>query len=248
MKKGMLIRVAVDSSYGGWNAPVNPVNGDFVFIPIPENEKYNFKENQNIPYNTFSKALKDFSSRNNLNDGSEIALPDSLLNINTHLDPDFSYLTYGDNGMRRGKKLKHEFESGDFIVFYSGLKPIQHFKSPLFYAIIGFYQIDKVIEAKDVNDKDSIINAHTRRKNLEPSDVVIIANPKNSGRLENSILIGEFRDKAYRIKNELLESWGGLSVKDGYLQRSAVPPRFNDPQKFLEWFEKQNVNLIKRNN
>jgi hypothetical protein len=60
--------------------------------------------------------------------------------------------------------------------------------------------------------------------------------------------IGEFRDRAYRVRNELESAWGGLSVKDGYIQRSAVPPAFLAPQLFYEWFIEQDVKLLRRNN
>ena len=53
------------------------------------------------------------------------------------------------------------------------------------------------------------------------------------------ILIGEMRDKAYRVTPSLLSAWGGLSVNDGYIQRSARPPRFLDAGKFANWFEAQ---------
>ena len=36
--------------------------------------------------------------------------------------------------------------------------------------------------------------------------------------------LGEWRDRAYRVRKDLLKTWGGLSVNDGYIQRSAVPP------------------------
>ena len=77
---------------------------------------------------------------------------------------------------------------------------------------------------------------------------MIIANPRKSGRLAKCILIGEYRDRAYRVQKELLTRWGGITANDGYLQRSAVLPKFNNPESFLEWFSKQNAKLIHRNN
>lgn len=248
MNKGLLVRVGIDSSYGEWNAPVNPRTGDFIFLPIPENPKHKLKPGQVFPYDSFISDLKKFSYNSGLVGKNEITLPNHLKGINTHLDPDFNFLTYGDNGDHRGKELKHQFNENDFIVFYAGLRPITSFNYPLYYAIIGFYEIEKVLEAKDITDEESIINAHTRKQTPNPNDVVVIANPEKSGRLENCILIGEYRDRAYRIEKNLLDRWGGISANDGYLQRSAVLPRFNDPNKFLKWFSKQNAKLIRRNN
>ena len=244
----MLIRVGIDSTYGEWNAPVNPVNRDFVFIPIPENKKHELKENQTFPYNYFISDLKKFSLNNSLYDKNEISLPKYLHGLNTHLDPDFNYLTYGDNGVRRGNKLINQFQKDDFIVFYAGLKPITKFLYPLYYAIIGFYKIEKILEARDIQTCDSIINAHTRKKIPNPTDVIIQANPSCSGRLEKCVLIGEFRNRAYRVSSELLREWEGISANDGYLQRSASPPIFKNPDNFLQWFAKQNVKLLRKNN
>lgn len=247
-KKGLLIRVGIDSVYGEWNAPINTNTGDFVYLPIPESDQHKLKSSLIFPYDHFISDLKEFSYINGLTGKKEIPLPSYLSGVNTHLDPDFNYLTYGDNGEHRGKELKHQFHKGDFIVFYAGLKPINHYEYPLCYAIIGFYEIDKVITAGDIAEEDSIINAHTRKQNPNPNDVLVIANPQNSGRLEKCIEIGEYRDRAYRIRADLLELWGGISAKDGYLQRSAVLPKFNDPENFLKWFAKQNVKLLRSNN
>lgn len=34
--QAILIRIGVDHSYGGWNAPADPETGQFVYVPIPE--------------------------------------------------------------------------------------------------------------------------------------------------------------------------------------------------------------------
>ena len=60
--------------------------------------------------------------------------------------------------------------------------------------------------------------------------------------------MGEFRDRAYRVTPDLEAAWGGLSVKNGYVQRSVVPPSFRDASRFYDWFLQQDVSLVKRNN
>jgi len=50
------------------------------------------------------------------------------------------------------------------------------------------------------------------------------------------------------VRCDLLEEWGGLSVRDGYLQRSARLPRFLDPPRFMAWLESQEPVLVQANN
>jgi hypothetical protein len=91
-------------------------------------------------------------------------------------------------------------------------------------------------------------NAHLRRLDVRPTDVVAHAEPGRSGRLRRCIPVGEFRSGAYRVRNDLLDAWGGLSCNDGFIQRSAVPPRFLEPERFLVWFEAQGIGLAQLNN
>ena len=58
-----------------------------------------------------------------------------------HLDPDFEWLTYGDNGDKRGAGIKHLSE-GDLLVFYAGLKPVRA-SGKLIYGLVGLYVVDK---------------------------------------------------------------------------------------------------------
>jgi hypothetical protein len=41
---------------------------------------------------------------------------------------------------------------------------------------------------------------------------------------------------------------GGLTVDNGYIQRSAVPPLFRNAERFYHWFQKQKVTLMNTNN
>jgi hypothetical protein len=66
--------------------------------------------------------------------------------------------------------------------------------------------------------------------------------------LERCLPIGEWRDRAYRVRRALIDEWGGLSVKDGYLQRSARLPRMIDPTRFQRWLESQKPILFQANN
>jgi type I restriction enzyme M protein len=91
--------------------------------------------------------------------------------------------------------------------------------------------------------------AATRRiLQLDAQDLIVRARPDVSGRLERCLPIGDYREKAYRVRPDILEEWGGLSVKNGYLQRSARLPRFLDPERFQRWFKSKNAVLLQRNN
>jgi hypothetical protein len=164
-----------------------------------------------------------------------------------HLDPDFEHLTYGDRGDRRGAGMS-EMTEGDLVVFYAGLRPIRPVSEKLIYALVGLYVVHQVLLARNIPRDLRHQNAHTRKKTIGEPDIVVIAKRGLSGRLDRCIPIGEWRDRAYRVRADLLKIWGGLSVKGGYIQRSAVPPSFLDAKKFYAWFKRQSVRLVNRNN
>jgi hypothetical protein len=232
--KGLLVRVGVDQAYGHWNGPVDPATGRFVYVPIPDDRDY-MRRNLARYYGECVPALKDMG----------LQLPDWLHGQCTHLDPDFSELTYGD-GWPRSKPIL-EMGRGDLLAFYAGLAPTSQTRDSLVYAPIGFYVIDEFVYVKDVPKSRWHENAHTRRYSAD-DDIVVRAQPQVSGRLKRCIPIGEFRDKAYRVRNDLLKEWGGLGVKDGFIQRSGALPAFTVPERFYAWFKRQKPELVRRNN
>ena len=182
-------------------------------------------------------------------------LPPRLVEKNMHLDPDFGHLTYGDV-RRRGKRIADLIQEDDLLVFYAGLRDI-HPSPRLVYALIGLYVVDAVVPANQVATSVWSHNAHTRRMNPGTvQEIVVRAKEGISGRLDRCIPIGSFRTPAseprkrpcYRVDGKVLSEWGGLSVKDGYLQRSAYLPEFLEPERFLRWFKAQGRRLIARNN
>ena len=134
------------------------------------------------------------------------------------------------------------------MVFYAGLASMGGARR-LVYALIGLLVVKELVRATDIPTEDRHVNAHSRRI-LQPGadDMVVRGEPGVSGRLTRCLPIGEYRDRAYRVRREILESWGGLSVRDGYLQRSARLPRFLDPVRFLRWLESHEPTLIQANN
>ena len=162
-----------------------------------------------------------------------------------HLDPDFEHLTYGNNENTKGARLGN-LQRGDFIAFYASLRAVDQPKT-LIYALIGLLVVDRVVNADAIAKADWCRNAHTRRTTIVASDVVLFGQVGISGRLARAIPIGEYRDRAYRVRPDLLNTWGNLSVRDGYIQRSAVPPAFLAPDRFLEWLKSQNPTIVQAN-
>ena len=234
--RGLLVRVGADQTEGGgyWNGPVDSRDRSFAYVPIPETGK--IRRGLQKPCSLIQTALTAFA----------VSLPAQLHGQTMHLDPDFARLTYGDQG-QRSRQISNKLKIEDILVFYAGLRDTQ--SDNLVYAIIGLYVIRKIESAVCVPKARWDKNAHTRR--LLPSnatDIVITAEPGVSGRLERCIPVGEFRDRAYRVVKPLLRAWGGISSRDGYLQRSARLPELLDAQRFYSWFLRQSPSLSAKNN
>lgn len=243
--KGVLVRIGIDQLYGHWNAPVHLESGEFVYVPIPETRA--LTRGLERRYNEIIPFLARFSDKWGRDLYLDLGFPSILPDENMHLDPDFDYLTYGDVGIRRGSEMTYMREE-DIIAFYGSLRPINLSQSRLVYALMGLYIVEEVVWAFEIPEHRWKENAHTRRQHISDVDIVVRAKPDVSGRFKRCISIGEWRDRSYRVRKDLLDAWGGLSVKDGFIQRSAVPPSFLEPEKFYKWFKKQNISLFQRNN
>jgi hypothetical protein len=235
--KALLVRVGADQSeWGGWwTGRVDSKVGDFVYVPIPDDGP--FHPGLATPYSLVASHLG----------GKWPSLPGQLARRDMHLDPDFAHLTYGDQG-QRAVQITSKLGPGDLLVFYSGLRDL-HPNPRLVYAIIGVIVIDAIVPIASVQHTDWHQNAHTRRSSAYgPHDIVVRGKAEISGRCDRAIPIGHFDQRAYRVLPSILATWGGLSVKDGYLQRSARLPQFLDAGRFLDWFNRQGVSLVARNN
>lgn len=245
MKKGktprraILVRVAVDQTYGRWNGPCDPTTGDFVYVPIPQ-EKPNAVGMARTYRPSIDSALSEFSKRC----GVRVGLPPHLHDQRMHLDPDFDFLTYGDTA-NRGRKLS-EFERDDWVVFYAGLRSLRDEK-PLVYALIGMLVVDRIERVGDISRERFDHNAHTRLRERTETDVVVTGQRGSSGRFVRYLDIGELRDGSYRVRRDLLEAWGDLSVRDGWIQRSVNPPTFREPARFARWLETQEPRIVASN-
>jgi hypothetical protein len=237
--KGYLVRVGIDLTpeSGGWIAPVDPQTHEFAYVPIIENEtkgRKRIRSSYEIFCDQFVRPCQKLSKE----------LPSRLRNRYFHLDPDFRFLTYGDEG-NKGKQLENLAE-GDILAFWAGLSPAKARPRELIYALIGLYVVaKKQTYAKNIHPKDWYKNAHTRRQFLEDDIVVCGRHDGTSGRLERSIRIGGYHDNGYGIDPDIWDAWGGLRGGDR-IQRG--PHRsFCFPEKFYEWFKKQRIPLVEKN-
>ncbi|HTV40478.1 MAG TPA: hypothetical protein VMF08_07885 [Candidatus Sulfotelmatobacter sp.] len=231
---GLLVRVGIDSTDGCWNAPMRLATGEFAYVTITEAKT--LRDGMARLYNEFDSVVLRFGKQ----------LPSDLHGTPTHLDPDFDRLTYGDQG-QRAKRITTHLTTGDILAFFAALRPADGPSRPLVYALIGLYVIERIAPAKSVPESQWPENAHTRRVPGE-TDIVVRARPGVSGRLRRCISIGVLRGGVYRVRNDLLETWGGLDIKDGYIQRSVRLPAFLDTEKFYRWFIAQKPKLIPENN
>lgn len=231
---GLLVRVGIDATDGGWNAPVRLSTGEFAYVTITETKP--LRTGLARTFDEFVLVVARF--------GDELPAP--LLGQPTHLDPDFAHLTYGDQG-RRAACIRSLLAPGDLLAFFAALRPVDGPPRPLVYALIGLYVIAEIVPANSVPPQRWAENAHTRRVPGE-TDLVVRAQPGLSGRLRRCVPIGEWRERAYRVRRDLLEAWGGLGVKNGYIQRSARLPAFSDAARFYRWFQKHKGELLAENN
>lgn len=231
---GLLVRVGIDSTDGCWNAPMRLASGEFAYITITDTKP--LREGMVRRYDEFVPVVARFGEQ----------LPAPLFGTATHLDPDFDQLTYGDQG-QRGKRIAALLTAGDLLAFFAALRPVDGPPRPLIYALIGLYVVDEIVPAKSVPKARWSENAHTRRVPSD-DDIVVRARPSVSGRLRRCIPIGELRDLVYRVRKDLLDVWGGLDIKDGYIQRSVRLPAFLDTKRFYRWFLAQKPELVTENN
>ena len=233
--KGLLLRVGIDSTDGRWNAPMRLASGEFAYVTITE--AIPPRDRMARHYDEFVPVAARFGRQ----------LPRELLGRPTHLDPDFDHLTYGDQGQRAKRIATLPTSVGDLLAFFAAFRPIDGPRRPLVYALIGLYVVDAIVSAKSIPESRWAENAHTRRTPGD-TDIVVYGKPGCSGRLRRCIPIGELRNRMYRVRNDLLDAWGGLDIKDGYIHRSVWPPAFLDAKRFYAWFLAQKPELVAQNN
>lgn len=240
-KKGLLMRVGIDQTYGEYNAPINAITNDYIYMPIPQGSD-KFLSGMETNYDKLTPHFKSWCYKN----GPTIEFPKNLISEGCHLDPDFDFSTYGDQATGRGLRVR-DLNKGDFIAFFASFKPISKCDHKLVYALYGIMVVDKVLKVADISEKEFHKNAHTRIEKRNNDHLVVFANPSLSGRFSKAIPIGEYRSGSYRVTKEILDVWGDIGVKDGFIQRSICPPWFIKPEQFLQWLDAQSVKLLNTN-
>lgn len=233
--RALLVRVGADCTEAGgrWNGPVDAATGAFAYVPIPEPEPV--VPGLETPFALWEPAVERFG----------VELPERLRDRSAHADPDFGSLTYGDR-RERGRQIREKLGRGDLLVFYASLRDIHEHR--LVYALIGLLTVDTITPARQLPLERRGENAHTRRREIGDTDVVVTGRAGASGRFDRCLEFAGFRAGAYRVRPELLERWGGLGVRDGYVQRSARLPELSSPERFLDWLAAQRVALVARDN
>jgi hypothetical protein len=240
-RRGLLMRVGIDQTFGEYNAPMNPETGDYIYMPIPESRR-EFKPGMSTTYDSMVSKFDCWNKSN----GSTLVFPPHLQGKNCHLDPDFDYVSYGDQATGRGLRVC-ELQKGDFLAFFASFKPTHACEHKLIYALYGIIVVDSISTVKNLEPVRFHENAHTRVLSPDLDHLVVFGDPILSGRFDKAIPIGEFRNGSYRVTNPMLDAWGGIGVKDGFIQRSVNPPWFNDGEKFLRWLGERDVKRIQSN-
>jgi len=240
-KQGLLMRVGIDQTYGQFNAPINPISLDYFYLPIPQ-DNHKFIAGMKTSYDNDTLHFNAWCQKNE----TSLRFPAHLTGRDCHLDPDFEHLSYGDQATGRGLRVA-ELKRGDIIAFFASFKPIHECEHKLIYAIFGVIVVDQVRKVSETKSTDYYKNAHTRIVNMNQDHLIVSGNPEQSGRFAHAIPIGEFRNGSYRVTKSVLDEWGGLEVKDGFIQRSVCPPRFTDINRFYEWLQSKNLKIINSN-
>jgi hypothetical protein len=95
--------------------------------------------------------------------------------------------------------------------------------------------------------RPACLDAHARRRDVGQDNVVVHGLRGRSGRFDRLVPIGEFRNGAHRVDRPLLREWGGLTVEDGFVQRSAHRPAFCQPARFRRWLRRRRITFRRSN-
>lgn len=266
MQKAIMMRVGIDSKYGAWNAPCNPANGDFVYVPVPSGKRVPESRDEDSLLagyygNDIAADIERFSARNDnqkcLHDYRE-HLRRGLADKSAHLDPDFrsGYLSYGNSndGDIRAEAIKG-LRPGDIVIFYNSMQPINKPKKSgnLEYGIIGRLKVQAVKRVKAITDGAEIRRSiHTRRQPPVDTDVVAIGAPEESGRFEKYLPIGICKrlegnkKRSYYLSASLAEEWG--EDCNTFIVRAKSFVTLKNSCRVLNWLEHQNPSMIHKNN
>jgi hypothetical protein len=211
MMKAVLIRVAIDSHYGGDVGPIFE-DGSFEYVPIPEDKHTNETRMYYLTKGRSGHLLSDFVRK----DHAERLI---------HYDPEFETFTYGDANTRPLTDL----EKGDYVVFYAGLRPYETDKHERGLYIIGYFVVDDIYKIESVLKDGGLRkilsnNAHTKSVRPE-TDIIIIKGNEESKLLKKAILISEFGAKKHWLASVKFTKIIGMHERypQGYDLRRSSP-------------------------
>ena len=215
--KAMLLRVGIDKGTDGALAPIFK-NGSFEYIPLSEK-------------NLKTSEKKTFDNTRGLN-GRYLShyLPKKIIDRKLHLDPEFNTFTYGDQTVKRNYLLK--LKEGDLLVFYAGLTPYKNQVHKEGLYIIGYFDVEMVVDFNDLSSSEKMYNCSIYRNNSHIKSktiknlVIIKGQDKSSKLLNKAVLISKKKlnkiGRGYHAVSPEMEDLLGIS---GSIQRS-IPPRF----------------------
>ncbi len=206
MIKGISINVASSSQYPNGRGAIDPANNSFEYLPIPETKDCT----GNIPTYSDLKWIEP----------QKLKKP----GLKVHLDPEFETYTYGH--VKRGfgdVNSLLSLEKGEYLFFHSTLS---HIKDPSKWvtAIIGYFEVDDVIDCRKVSN-DEIKenyrerfgnNAHLKRE--QPNVDFLVKGSEDSKLLKKAILLSDF-DSPRKLKDyfkDTITTTGGKKIKDDH--------------------------------
>lgn len=199
--KILFLRVGIDRGCGGTLSP-RFADGTFEYVPIPESRE--LRDGKGVAYTDLRGRHGGTLDQYSGSDGF------------THYDPEFETFTYGEpNEPKRSQLLK--LGAGDVLAFYAGFQGPGIDKGTC--CVIGFLSVCAVHRphANEPWPPASLAslhrNAHFRRKNPEPSLVVVEGDPTVSRLFSVAPILS---DKHQRVLPEL----EGVIGFDGSVMRA----------------------------
>ena len=195
MAKIYLVNVGANTAHSAQaRAPLFP-NGEFLFVPFPDEGCSAAYERDAWPYVSDPKLLR------------------------THPDPDWRNLTYGDNCHNRRAKALLSVQPGDILLFWalfwkvargSGVFDVEHGERR--WCLFGALTVSQVVKAERGHDIDlsaaihdnaalkrALKNAHVwdgklLRTTKKRHDVLFVGDPARSARFDKAVDLEVYRD------------------------------------------------------
>jgi len=183
-----LLRVGADSTHYSRIFP----DGSYIFIPIPDEEKYLVKEK--------ARTYREYTWRNH--PVCEY-LPDRIQNRCIHNDPEFETFTYGSPRYNRNGSVEKNYrklaamQEGDMLTFYAAFTSNGHEIEG--YYFFAYFIVDRPITVPDNltdEEKELVENNHhfTHIGALQNQEQVIVKGcPKQSRLFRKAVLLSSHK-------------------------------------------------------